>query len=307
MNLKTTMKALAGLFAPSGCEEQVREYCKKLASRFEVLEDGCGNLLLHKPGIGKRIAYVCGMDERGVFVSHREEDGRLRFCCLGAIRPEDLKDREILFAGGARGVVECDRQNSEQQWISLLTGDVAVGESGIVSGVCTEEESRISGCGVARGACCSVLLALKEQKLDQADVWFVFSALYQLGKKGALAALSRIKPERAFFFEPVCTTKKEDCSQVKMGAGVVVKLRDGAFMDHLHLPDKLEGCSVPYQLFVGASAELAGRPSILFGIPSVLLGIPFEEQRYFTQTVDVKDVQSGVDLALELTEAFLYE
>lgn len=307
MKIKTWIEEMAGIYAPSGSEKQMRDYCRSQANGFELSEDGCGNLLVHKPGIGKRIAIVCGMDERGIFISHQETDGRLRFCCLGTIKAEDLKNREILFSNGAIGVVECEKENVEKQWISLLVGKVKIGDCGIVSGGLTLENDKITGCGIARSACCSVLLDLLERDFDQADVWFVFSALYQMGKKGALAALCKIKPELAFLVEPSSAAKQQDQSKVTLGAGPVVKLRDGAFMDYLHLPERLTGCTIPYQLYVGSEAEHNGRPPMIFGISSILLAIPYEEQHYFTQTVCCDDVKKTVDLLLELTGGFLYD
>ncbi len=286
------LKELAQLFAPSGLEQEVREYCMQYQGNLEVSVDGCGNLIFHRIGMGKRIAYLCGMDEKGIFLSHKEDDNRFRYCTLGDCSDDALDNRQILLEKGGKGIVE-------KEFVTINQGTAQIGESGIVTGEMTETGQALTGFGCARAACCEVILQLMEAD-SEGDLWFVFSSLYQMGKKGALVALSQIKPELAFFVEAVSEEKQDEATFVVSGKGPVVKLRDGAFMDTLCLADVLEGCNLPYQLYVSAKQEIGGRPGMIFGVPSVIIGIPYEPERYFAQTIQKNIVKQTKELILEL-------
>ena len=286
------LKELAQLFAPPGLEQEVREYCMQYQGNMEVTLDGCGNLIFHRPGMGKRIAYLCGMDEKGIFLSHQESDNRFRYCALGSGTTDALDNRQILFEKGGKGVVQ-------KEFVTVTQGTAQVGESGIVSGEIEETEHTLTAFGCTRAACCEVVLQIMEKDLE-GDLWFVFSSLYQMGKKGALIALSQIKPELAFFIEAVSVEKQEESTSVALKKGPVVKIRDGAFMDTLCLVDVLEGCDLPYQLYVSAKQEIGGRPGMIFGVPSVIIGIPYESERYFAQTIQKNIVKQTKELIVEL-------
>ncbi len=144
-----------------------------------------------------------------------------------------------------------------------------------------------------------MILQIIEEDLE-GDLWFVFSSLYQMGKKGALVALSQIKPELTFFVEAVSVEKKEESTSISLEKGPVVKLRDGAFMDTFYLTDVLEGCNLPYQLYVSAKQEIQSRTGMIFGVPSVMIGIPYESERYFFQTIQKNIVKQTKEIIVEL-------
>lgn len=291
------VKKIAGLFAPSGSEDAVRKFCMRYQGELQAETDGCGNLIFHRPGSGKRIAYVCGMDERGIFLSHEEKQGVFRYTTLGNFDTESLNNRQIRFEGGSIGIAQKD-------FVSIMCGNVQIGESGAVYGDITETEETLIGFGCARAICCEILLQLTEKESED-DLWFVFSSLYQMGKKGALVALSCIKPELAFFIEPVSTEKREESSLVFLNKGPVLKLRDGAFMDFLHLSDFMEESKLPFQFYVSSEAEIMGKSPMIFGVLSVVIGIPFESDRYFKQTVENKVIQQTIDLIDEIKEKWM--
>lgn len=300
--MKDIIRELAALFAPPGSEQKVRDYCSAKANGFEITTDGCGNLMLHRPGVGKRVAFLCGMDEKGIFLSHKEQDGRFRFCVLGGSCGEELNNRRVCFENGAQGVIQSDQEKPElnQLWLSILQGEAFVGDSGVITGECQQTEKELTACGAGRGACCTALLSLTERQFQYGDLWFVFSSLYQMGKKGALVALSQIRPELAFLVEPVSVDQRDESSKVILGKGAAVKLRDGAFMDYFHLADVLQNCKIAHQFYVSSKPEIPGKPPMIFGIPSVLLGIPYKGEGYFMQKICYDDVKSTIDLLFEL-------
>ena len=286
------LKEMAQLFAPSGLEQKVREYCMQYQGNLEVSVDGCGNLIFHRVGMGKRIAYLCGMDEKGIFLSHKENDNQFRYCTLGDCSDDALDNRQILLEKGGKGIIE-------KEFVTVTQGTAQIGESGVVVGESAETEHTLTAFGCLRAVCCEVVLQSMEEDME-GDLWFVFSSLYQMGKKGALVALSQIKPELAFFVEGVSAEKREESTLLSLEKGPVVKIRDGAFMDTLCLADVLEGCDIPYQLYVSAKQEIGGRPGMIFGVPSVIIGIPYEAEQYFAQTIQKNIVKQTKELILEL-------
>lgn len=289
------IKELTRLFAPSGSEQAIRDACRRYQNGFESFTDGCGNLIFRRSGLGRKIAYVCGMDEKGLFLTKQEKDGSFRYCPLGSFDTKLLDNRQVVFSGGAVGMVR-------GEFVTLLQGNAKPGESGIPVGEMTETESCLTSFGCVRSACCEVVLRLMSAPSLDDDVWFVFSAQYQMGKKGALAALSQMKPEFAFFVEGTCTEPNPDRTAVLPEKGPVVKLRDGAFMDVFSLADVLEDCVLPYQLYVSAKPEIPGKPGILFDVPMVIVGIPYQAERYFSQTIQKSAIEQTKELILELQE-----
>ncbi len=134
------LNELARLFAPSGMEQKVREYCMQFQGNMEVSTDGCGNLIFHRVGTGKRIAYVCGMDEKGIFLSHKENNNKFYYGTLGDCPVDALDNREILFENGSKGIVQ-------KELVTVTQGTAQIGESGVGTGESVETEDTLTAFG----------------------------------------------------------------------------------------------------------------------------------------------------------------
>jgi putative aminopeptidase FrvX len=92
------LREYTSAFGVSGCEKEVREVIKdKVKDLGETRIDKLGNLILHKPGKGKRVMLAAHMDEIGFIVTKICEDGRIKFEPVGGIDPRILISKRIKF------------------------------------------------------------------------------------------------------------------------------------------------------------------------------------------------------------------
>ena len=93
--LTDTLRALCPLFGPPGYEDAVRDYiteqARPWADRMELTPTGA--LLVHKKGRVRpkhRVMLAAHMDEVCLIVKSVDDDGFLKFACVGGV------DRRVL-------------------------------------------------------------------------------------------------------------------------------------------------------------------------------------------------------------------
>ena len=77
------VKELVSLNAPSGFEDEVRNFIKSKITADEIYIDSIGNLICRKKGNGKKVMVCAHMDEVGFIITQVTEQGFLRFETLG--------------------------------------------------------------------------------------------------------------------------------------------------------------------------------------------------------------------------------
>ena len=71
----------------SGREEEISRVIETLAKPYgQISRDHLGNLVVHKPGNGRRILLAAHMDTIGLIVTHVDEKGFVRFAAIGGLR-----------------------------------------------------------------------------------------------------------------------------------------------------------------------------------------------------------------------------
>ena len=109
--MKELLKSLSLAFGPSGCEERVRDIIKNyldenMPKDAELFEDRNGGVFVHIKKEGAPKLMVCAhMDEVGFMVTHIEENGLLRFGCVGGIDPVVLTAKRVVSEGGVLGSI----------------------------------------------------------------------------------------------------------------------------------------------------------------------------------------------------------
>ena len=109
-----TLKKLLSINSPSGAETEIRNFLISETEKFgfETKTDALGNLIVRKPGAGKKIMLAAHMDEIGVIVTFIDEKGFLRFGSVGYLYTKDLNCRRVVFKNGVTGVV-CLEENEK--------------------------------------------------------------------------------------------------------------------------------------------------------------------------------------------------
>ena len=107
--IRQLMTELTALSGPSGFENEVvlylRDRVRGLADSVEV--DAFGNITAMKKGLSDHpsVMFAAHMDEIGLMVKKIEENGFIRFTCLGYPNPIVLAGRGVLIDGRHYGVI----------------------------------------------------------------------------------------------------------------------------------------------------------------------------------------------------------
>ena len=187
------IKDIIEAFSPSGNEKKLREILKKRLSGVfdQILEDSMGNLIA-KSGDSDGMCIECGMDSCGVMIIAKEEN-RAYFAAVGAIKPEEIVERTIVFENGQTGIVRLDdeidlkKAKISDLYIETDAKDLSIGDFGVISAEFSIEEGVYEGWGIknkiALAAVCEALKNIDTVK----NLTVLFSAQKRLGGRGLRA------------------------------------------------------------------------------------------------------------------------
>ncbi len=248
------LKKLCELDAPSGSENQVRDFIlNEIEGYAECRVDSMGNIIAFKKGAkapDKKIMIDAHMDEVGFIVTSVDDGGFLRFTTLGGINPQVIVGRRVRFAkNGTVGVVgvkpvhlctaeekgkalkitdlyiDIGAKDKEQALGVVELGDTAVFEGGLES----FGDGKLCGKAIDDRAGCAILIDMIKSDLPY-DMYFTFTVQEELGLRGAKTAAFSVAPDYAIVVE---ATTAADISGVSEQERVCV-LNNGAavsFMD----------------------------------------------------------------------------
>lgn len=285
--MKALLKELAIAFGPSGCEEEVREIIENYVDRnmpagAEMWRDQNGGLFLHVKNEGKpKLMVSAHMDEVGFMVTHIEENGLLRFGCVGGIDPIVLTAKRVIFEDGKKGTViakpvhllAADERDKKPKLDNLLVDIGAtsrkdaqsrtfVGEyftfdtpyveygEGFIKGKALDDRL---GCAIM----CKVIEDIKNGELEsQFDLYFAFTCREEVGFSGAFGAAHAIKPDFGIVIESKAVADVAGVGEQKkvceLGQGAVVSFADlGTIYDRdfvRHIMDLCDKKGIKYQV-----------------------------------------------------------
>ena len=253
MELKETVKYLAGLNGTSGDEKDVTEAIIALLPKdAEYKIDPLGNLIVEKKGKNRpksKLMIDAHTDEVGFIVTNINSDGTLSFDAVGGILPYVVFGRQVKFKNGVYGAIagvplhllEGEGKDSQPK-ISDLCIDIGAknreeAEKSVQQGDCayfTGEQfdfgdGFMAGKALDDRAGCAIMLELMKKGLPY-DCTFSFSVQEEIGTRGAAVSAFSINPDIAVVLE---TTTACDISGVKgekrvceLGKGPVVSYMD---------------------------------------------------------------------------------
>lgn len=248
------LEELANLSAPSGYEDEVRNFIKSSIKHNEAKTDILGNLIYHKKGGGKRVMVCAHMDEVALIVTGITNDGFLLFRTVGGIESSVILNKKVYIGDNKiPGIITCKAihlqdkdesekpavikdlcidigaQNKEDAEKDILPGDYAVFDGkftyfgdGLVKSKALDD--RVG---------CAVLMRLLEENYDS-DIYFVFTVQEEIGLRGAKAAAFNINPDIALVIEgTTCSDvygSKEEDRVTNIGGGPAVTAMDRALI-----------------------------------------------------------------------------
>ncbi len=235
--IRETMRRLALVFGPSGCEDAVADAITTEARGLydELVRDCFGNVIFKINGINSEKGAVmlsAHMDEVGFMINDIDEYGYLHFDNVGGITPAVILGRRVKVEGKDgkfyNGVISSKAihlQSSDERQKPFSKSSLVIdigAQNRYEAKKCTSEgyfatfESEyiefgenlewIKSKALDDRFGCAVLLEImynlrENNTLPERDLYFAFTVREELGLSGALVAANRIKPEFAFVIE----------------------------------------------------------------------------------------------------------
>jgi endoglucanase len=256
------LKQLIGPVAPSGCEGAVADVIEALAKPYgEVSRDVLGNVIVHKPGSGKKIMAAAHMDSIGVVATYLEDNGFVRFGALGGLRPVSLIAQRVRFGNGTVGVICADGDVApkdlavDKLYIDTAGQPVRVGDVAAFVGEPVQLGDLVMSPYLDDRIGCAVLLAAMQQTQNSDnDLYFAFTVQEEVGTRGAGPAAFAIEPELGIAVD-VCgagdTPAGAEKNDLTVGGGPVLKLMDVGTISNYQASQMVEqvakGLDIPVQ------------------------------------------------------------
>ena len=311
------LRKLISPVAVSGREEAVSQRIAELAKPYgELIRDPMGNLMVHRPGPGRRIMTAAHMDSIGVMVTYVDERGFARFVSLGGMQLVAMIGQRVRFENGVVGVI-CVERGIEQkdlkpEHLYIDTAGEAV-EIGDTAAYCAEPvfagRKVISSYLDNRLGCAVCLRALELLRETDNDLWFVFTAQEELGLRGARPAAYTIQPDLAIAVDitgvPDTPGEKKQ-NALTLEGGPVIKLYDWSHIARPEVVSLLEQAAkdlgIQTQRLVAerGGTDAGGIMDTRGGVPTGCLAIPI---RYTHSPNEIGDLEVAEACARLLAEA----
>ncbi|MBO5287320.1 MAG: M20/M25/M40 family metallo-hydrolase [Clostridia bacterium] len=266
--MRELLKRLSLAFGPSGCDDRVRDIVKgyiesNMPNGAELFCDINGGVFLHIKNEGApRLMVSAHMDEVGFMVTSIEENGLLRFGCVGGMDTMVLATKRLVSETGSYGNIIAKpihllspQERGQRPKISDMRIDIGatsredamrhtfIGEyftfdsdyveygEGYVK--CKALDDRL-GCAIMLRA----IKAIKDEGIkSKYDLYFAFTTREEIGYSGAFAAAERIKPDYAIVIESKAVADIHGVSEQNkvaiLGEGAIISFADrGTLYDH---------------------------------------------------------------------------
>ena len=265
-----TLKTLCSLSGVSSHEDQVRDYIRRRVEPHagQVRVDALGNLIVFKRGAkatGNRLMLCAHMDEVGLIVKSVTDEGYLKFGCVGGIDRRILLGKRVVVGEKAvPGVIglkaihlttaeerkkvpkltdlyiDIGAKDKEEAMAQVELGDIGT----FVSDAVEFGEGMFKAKAIDDRVGCAVMVKLLEEDLPM-DCTFVFSAMEEVGARGAFGATFGLTPEVALILEgttsadtPALEPERQVCWP---GKGPVLAWMDGGTIYDRELFELLRG------------------------------------------------------------------
>lgn len=329
--MKELLSQLATAWGPPGREHEVAAL---IADRIkdhvdEVRTDTLGNLLaVRRPrgrgaeaGPAPRLLLTAHMDAPGGIVTGYTDKGHLRFATVGNLDLVAARGQRVRFAGGRAGVLDGEPLESPKElkpgnsWIDIgarnreeAEARVKAGEFFVLQGDLRELGSRWSGPALDNRAGCAALIAMVQQLQESPwELHLAFTVQGQVAPRGARTASYQAQPDLAVVLDatPAEGGKGADA---KLGAGPVLRLKDGSWMlrpaarTALERAAKAAGVTWQPEVLPKGSSEAPGVQNVGEGVPVAVVAIPVRYLGTPVEVLDPADLQGAVDWLLALVQ-----
>ena len=299
------LKKLIPPVSPSGCEGAITAALKELAAPYgELVDDHLGNLVLHKPGRGKRVMLAAHMDSIGVVATYVEKEGFVRFGRLGGMKLVPMVGQRVRFENGVIGVI-CAEQGVEPKdldesklFIDTFGEKVEIGDTAAFCGEPLFVGDRVISPALDNRLGCAVCLrAMELLGPTDNDIFCTFTVQEEVGRRGARPAAYTIMPDLGIAVD-ICSVfdlpGKKTNDAMTLSGGPIVKYMDQHVICHRAvislLEDTAKELGIPFQRFVTKKGGTDA--SMIFnsrgGVPTGALCVPIRYTHTANETADLK-------------------
>ena len=274
------LSKLCTLNGVSGDEVQVRAFIRKEAEPYAdtIRTDALGDLIVFKRGkkaAGNHLLLAAHMDEVGIIITHIQDNGFLKFDFVGGV------DRRVAI--GKHVVIGCNRipgiiglkaihlttrderkkaPKTDALYIDIGAKNAAEAKSMVELGDygAFVSQPELFGEGYFKAKAiddrvgCAIMLELLKEELPM-DVTFAFTAMEEVGTRGAFGAAFSVTPKVALVLETTTAANLPDVEDHRRvcvpGNGPVISYMDGGTIyDRVLfelLRDLAEEAHIPWQ------------------------------------------------------------
>lgn len=299
----------------------------------DVRIDNLGNIIAHKPGVGKSIMLIAHHDVVCLMVSHIDENGFLYVKPAGSIDVSTLPARKVIIMHEGKSIIGIigkkpihlirDEQNNkvtyENMWIDIGAKSqtealqmVSIGDYAYFCSNCEElPHNLVTGSYLDDQVGLNVLLDLAE-KLHNIeipwDLYYIASNHEEIGMRGASVVANSIKPDACICIDVTHATDYPAMNvicdgDIKLGEGCVLAKGPNIYpalvkrMEEIAIKHK-----VKYQVEVspyptGTDAnvvQLSGE-----GVKTAVVSIPCRYMHTPHEICSQKDIESATNLIYE--------
>ena len=242
MTIYELTSVLAPIAGASGSEAAVTakltELCKPFAA--DIYKTPMGNLVVHKPGNGKKVMLTAHCDTFGFIATDYEENGFIRIGVLGGPRLSMLPGTPVVFTNGVRGVIGCDEKvDVKDIAVFNLFIDIGAasdkeaknlvrrGDTAVIAGDTFRVGDKMFSPALNNRLGCAVLVDVLSKCNSDNDLYFVFTTQHEVGIRGAGSAAYGVDPEIAVAVEMSDSGDLPDSvckSDVRMSEGAVLRV-----------------------------------------------------------------------------------
>lgn len=332
MSLPENLKLLSLLNGPSGDEGAVRDAILSVLSAIPdctARTDNVGNVIAEKQGVNRpknRVLFCARMDEVGFIVTDIDDNGFIKFECIGSIDPRVVIGRRALLGKNAVPALIGSKA------LHLLEGDERTAPADISKlymdiGADSKEEAlrlvSVGTCGVfegdfvtfgdgfamgkaleGRGGCAALLELLCAPA--EFDFCACFAVRKECGGAGSGNAAFALAPDMAVIVDgalagdtPAVSGEKRSCS---LGKGVVTAFKDMRTIYDTQLcrlvPELGEKHGIPVQIKTNLSEKSLGEDvhKARGGICTVCVEYPVRYAKSAGAVLKLSDLEHEVSM-----------
>lgn len=307
------LNALLGCAGGPGDEAKCLTYIAQYAEPYadELWRDAIGNLIIQKKGAGRRVMLSAGCDIYGFHVYSVDEKGFLHVIPLGNIHAGSLPGARVRFQNGIYGVVcaaaddraekrkmkdmsirhdlyiDIGASGKQEVLEKVSLGDIAIldGEAASLAG----ERLLLPGAASLIGPAI-LIIAMQELQHPVNDVYFVFAAQGNLGRRGANMAEHRLSPDIGLDIG----IQADRSSVSGLGQGGLV----GAHLGNSWYADKIIQLAMDQGICCETFADAAPQADLMHSAPWINLAIPVRGMNTPTEIIDLRDVTAAARLVV---------